>query len=35
MTCQVLVMGLRKVIDQLVISNTSRFIAYDGKEILW
>ncbi|MCH9798952.1 MAG: SDR family oxidoreductase [Betaproteobacteria bacterium] len=29
------VAGLRKVIDNLSLSNTGRFIAYDGKQIAW
>jgi NAD(P)-dependent dehydrogenase (short-subunit alcohol dehydrogenase family) len=29
------VTGLRKVIDQLNLTNTGKFIAYDGKEIAW
>jgi len=29
------VAGLRKVIDQLTLQNSGRFIAYDGKEIAW
>lgn len=29
------VTGLRKVIDDLNLSNTGRFIAFDGKEIAW
>ena len=29
------VAGLRRVIDQLSIANTGKFIAYDGKEIAW
>lgn len=29
------VSGLRKVIDQLNLTNTGKFIAYDGKEIPW
>jgi len=29
------VAGLRKVIDQLTLQNSGRFIAYDGKEIPW
>ena len=32
---QTSVAGLRKVIDQLNLNNTGRFIAYDGKEIGW
>jgi NAD(P)-dependent dehydrogenase (short-subunit alcohol dehydrogenase family) len=32
---QTSVAGLRKVIDQLSLENTGRFIAYDGKEIGW
>jgi hypothetical protein len=29
------VAGLRKVIANLNMSNTGKFIAYDGKEIAW
>jgi len=29
------VAGMRKVIDQLTLQNSGRFIAYDGKEIPW
>jgi NAD(P)-dependent dehydrogenase (short-subunit alcohol dehydrogenase family) len=29
------VTGLRKVIDDLNLSNTGRFMAFDGKEIGW
>jgi hypothetical protein len=29
------VAGLRKVIESLSLSNTGKFIAYDGKEIAW
>ena len=29
------VSGLRKVIEQLTVANSGRFIAYDGKEIPW
>jgi NAD(P)-dependent dehydrogenase (short-subunit alcohol dehydrogenase family) len=29
------VAGLRKVIDNLSLSNTGKFIAYDGKQIAW
>ena len=29
------VMGLRKVIDNLSLANTGKFIAFDGKEIAW
>jgi NAD(P)-dependent dehydrogenase (short-subunit alcohol dehydrogenase family) len=29
------VSGLRKVIDQLTLENSGRFVAYDGKEIAW
>jgi NAD(P)-dependent dehydrogenase (short-subunit alcohol dehydrogenase family) len=32
---QTSVAGLRKVIENLTLSNTGRFIAYDGKEIAW
>lgn len=32
---QTSVSGLRKVINQLTLENTGRFIAYDGKEIKW
>lgn len=32
---QTSVSGLRKVIDQLSLENTGRFIAYDGKQIAW
>ncbi len=32
---QTSVNGLRKVIDNLSLSNTGKFIAYDGKEIAW
>jgi NAD(P)-dependent dehydrogenase (short-subunit alcohol dehydrogenase family) len=32
---QTSVSGLRKVIENLSLSNTGKFIAYDGKEIAW
>ncbi len=32
---QTSVAGLRKVIDNLNLSNTGKFIAYDGKQIAW
>jgi hypothetical protein len=32
---QTSVTGLRKVIANLNLSNTGKFIAYDGKEIAW
>lgn len=32
---QTSVTGLRKVIDNLSLNNTGKFIAYDGKEIAW
>lgn len=32
---QTSVTGLRKVIDSLNLSNTGKFIAYDGKQIAW
>lgn len=32
---QISIAGLRKVIDQLTLANTGKFIAYDGKEIAW
>jgi hypothetical protein len=32
---QTSVAGLRKVIDQLNLATTGKFIAFDGKEIPW